>query len=202
VLDLIDKFGVVGVAVLIALETVIPPIPSEAILPLAGFRARTGGMHWLGAWVAATAGALAGALMLYGVGFWLGYDRLHALAGRRWFLLASQRDVERGRKLFDRHGSWVVAAARCVPVLRSVVSLPAGLAGMPLTKFCLLTLLGSGIWNALFIGAGWALAENWEQVDHVMAPVGIAMSALLIGALIVQAWRKLSPAESPTRRAG
>ncbi|UWZ34085.1 VTT domain-containing protein [Dactylosporangium roseum] len=126
----IDRLGPAGVGLLIALETVIPPIPSELILPLAGFRARAGAMHPLLVWLAATLGALAGALVLYWLGARLGYERLHRLAGKRWFVLASQRDLERGHRLFARHGSWVVAVSRCVPVLRSLV--PAGRTAGPL----------------------------------------------------------------------
>src|SRR5688572_32058190 len=101
-------------------------------------------------WLAATVGSLVAAVALYWLGAWLGYGRLHRLAGRRWFVIASQRDVDRGCRLFERHGSWIVAAARCVPVLRTLVSLPAGLTRMPMVKFLLLTTLGSGVWNAVF----------------------------------------------------
>jgi membrane protein DedA with SNARE-associated domain len=141
-------------------------------------------------WGAATAGSLAGALLLYGLGAWLGYERLYRLAGRRWFVLAGPEDVEVGRKLFDRHGSWVVAASRCVPVLRSVISLPAGVAGMPLARFSVLTTVGSGVWNAAFIGAGWALADNWRRVQEYTAPAGTVITVALVLGLLVLIVRK------------
>jgi membrane protein DedA with SNARE-associated domain len=190
VVTVIDRLGPVGVGLLIALETVVPPIPSELILPLAGFRARSGAMHPVTVWAAATVGAVLGALALYGLGARLGYRRLHRLAGRRWFFLASQDDLERGRRLFERHGSWVVAAARCVPVLRSLVSLPAGVAGMPLPKFTLLTAVGAGVWNAAFIAAGWLLAEKWREVDRYAGPAGVAMTVAVVAGLAVLAWRR------------
>ncbi|MEV4141494.1 DedA family protein [Dactylosporangium sp. NPDC049742] len=187
----IDQLGPVGVGLLIALETLVPPIPSELILPLAGFRARAGAMHPVLVWLCATAGAVAGSLLLYWLGARLGYERLHRLAGRRWFLLAGQRDLERGRRLFQRHGSWFVALSRCVPVLRSLVSIPAGIERMRLPKFVLLTTAGSGVWNALFIGAGWMLAERWQQVDRFSAPAGTAVGVLLAAGAVTLAVRKL-----------
>ncbi len=175
----VERFGVLGVGVLIALETLVPPIPSEVILPLAGFQAHAGRMDPYAVWAAATLGALAGALALYALGAWLGYHRLHRLSRRRWFILASPSDVERGRELFDRHGSWIVAAARCVPVLRSLVSLPAGMVRMPLLRFSLLTLLGAGVWNAVFVTAGWHLSDRWDVVQRHGRPVTIAVLVLL-----------------------
>src|SRR3712207_4591226 len=135
IFKVVDLLGPVGVGLLIAVENLIPPVPSEVILPLAGFRARTGSMNVLVVWLAATVGAYVGALVLYALGVRLGYVRLYRLADRRWFVLASRNDLDRGRRLFDRHGSWVVAVSRCIPVVRSLISLPAGLAGMPLGKY-------------------------------------------------------------------
>jgi membrane protein DedA with SNARE-associated domain len=187
---IIDSLGPLGVGLLIALETIIPPIPSEVILPLAGFRAHAGAMNPIVVWLAATVGSLVAAVALYWLGAWLGYERLHRLAGRRWFFVASQRDVDRGCRLFERHGSWIVAAGRCVPVVRTLVSLPAGLTRMPTVKFLLLTALGSGIWNAVFIWLGWVLGENWREVEHYTAPVSFAIVGLVVVTLIVLAVRR------------
>jgi membrane protein DedA with SNARE-associated domain len=187
----IDQLGPVGVGLLIAFETLVPPIPSELILPLAGFRARAGAMHPVLVWLSATVGAVAGSLVLYWLGARLGYERLHRLAGRRWFLLTGQRDLERGRRLFQRHGAWFVALSRCVPVLRSLVSIPAGIERMRLSKFVLLTTAGSGVWNALFIGAGWLLAERWHEVERYSGAAGTVVGALLFAGVVVLAVRKL-----------
>jgi membrane protein DedA with SNARE-associated domain len=183
VFSIVDRLGAAGVGFLIFLENVVPPIPSELILPLAGFRARTGAVDALWVWPAATAGSVLGALVLYGLGAWLGYERLHELAGRKWFVLSSQKDLERGYRLFEKRGSLIVLLARCVPLIRSVVSIPAGLARMPLWRFTLLTAIGSGIWNAVFLGLGWLLGENWDRVEGYLAPVSTAM--LVIGVLAV-----------------
>jgi membrane protein DedA with SNARE-associated domain len=191
VFSIVDRLGALGVGLLILLENLIPPIPSEVILPLAGFRARTGTLNLLAVWPAATAGSVLGALILYGLGAWLGYDRLHRLAGHRWFLLAGQKDLERGREVFERHGGKMVLIARCIPFLRSVVSIPAGIAGMPVLRFTLLTAIGSGVWNAMFLWLGWVLGENWDQVQAWLGPVSYVVLGLVAIGIAVLVVRRL-----------
>jgi membrane protein DedA with SNARE-associated domain len=191
VFSIVDRLGAMGVGLLILLENIVPPVPSEVILPLAGFRARTGALNVLAVWLAASAGSVLGALLLYGLGAWLGYGRLHRLAGHRWFVFVSQKDLERGEAIFERHGGKVVLLARCVPFLRSVVSIPAGISGMPLLRFVLLTAIGSGVWNAAFIALGWALGENWAQVEGWLGPVSYVVLALLAAGLVILIVRRL-----------
>jgi membrane protein DedA with SNARE-associated domain len=191
VFGIVDRLGSAGVGLLILLENLIPPIPSEVVLPLAGFRASTGALNVAAVWVSATLGAVAGALLLYRLGAWLGYDRLHRLAGKPWFVVASQRDLERGHELFDRHGGRVVLFARCVPFLRSVVSIPAGVLGMPVLRFAVLTAIGSGVWNGLFIGLGWWLGERWDQVEGWFGPVSyVVLGLVLVGLVILMIRRR------------
>lgn len=197
VFSIVDRLGALGVGLLVLLETVIPPIPSEVILPLAGFRASTGALNVVAVWPAATAGSVLGALVLYGLGARLGYERLHRLAGHRWFLLASQRDIDRGHEVFGRHGGKVVLLGRCVPFLRSVVSIPAGISGMSMKRFVMLTAIGSGIWNAAFLGLGWVLGENWNRVEGWLGPVSyVVIGLVVIGlfVLVVRRVRSTSPA--------
>lgn len=184
VIDVIEMLGSVGVGLLILLENVFPPIPSEVILGFAGFSAARGGISGPAAWAAATGGSLAGAYVLYGVGARVGYERLHELAGRRWFVLFNQRDLARGRRFFDRHGGKVVLLARLVPLIRSIVSVPAGVARMPLGRFTALTLLGSGVWNAVFLYAGYRLGARWEVVAHLVSPIGRVVAVLLLLAAV------------------
>jgi membrane protein DedA with SNARE-associated domain len=191
VIGIVDRLGAAGVGLLIFLENVVPPIPSELILPLAGFRARTGGLDPVLVWPAATVGSVAGALVLYALGRWLGYERLHELSGRRWFVLSSRRDLERGRRWFDAHSGTTVLAGRCVPFVRSVVSIPAGVAGMPLGRFTLLTAIGSGLWNALFLGLGWLLGTHWADVEGWLAPVGPVIVGLVGAGLLWLVVRKV-----------
>ena len=191
VFSIVDRLGEIGVGLLIFLENLIPPIPSEAILPLAGFRAQTGALSvWL-VWPAATLGSLLGALVLYGVGAWLGYDRLRALADKPWFFLTSQRDLDRGEKVFSRHGGKMVLLGRCIPLIRSVVSIPAGIDRMPLPRFLLLTAIGSGVWNAIFIGLGWTLGDNWSRVQGWLGPVSYTVLGLVVVGLIWLSIRKV-----------
>jgi membrane protein DedA with SNARE-associated domain len=203
VFSIVDRLGELGIGLLIFLENVVPPVPSEVILPLAGFRARTGALNvWL-AWPAATAGSVLGAIALYGLGAWLGYDRLHALAGKRWFFLTSQKDLDRGQRIFDRHGGKVVLLGRCVPVVRSLVSIPAGIVRMPLPRFLLLTAIGSGVWNALFIGLGWYLGDQWDRVQTWLGPVTYVVLGLALVGLVWLAVRKVRAhraAGTPTTR--
>ncbi|MEQ3554524.1 DedA family protein [Pseudonocardia nematodicida] len=191
VFDVVDRLGAAGIGLLIFLENVVPPIPSEVILPLGGFRAQTGAMNPVAVWGAATMGAVAGALVLYALGAWLGYDRVHALAGKRWFLLSSQKDLEKGRDLFDSYGVWFVLGGRCVPLIRSLISIPAGIAGMPLARFALLSTLGSAVWNALFVTLGYQLGERWEVVEGYMAPLSRIVLVLGVLAVAWLVWRRV-----------
>jgi membrane protein DedA with SNARE-associated domain len=129
-------------------------------------------------------------LLLYGLGAWLGYDRLRRLAGRRWFVLTSQKDLDRGERVFERHGGTMVLLGRCVPLIRSVVSIPAGIARMPLPRFLILTATGSGVWNALFIGLGWFLGYHWDRVQGWLGPVSYVLLGLAVAGLVRLAVRK------------
>lgn len=191
VIDLIDAIGEVGVGVLILVENLFPPIPSELILPFAGFRAHEGQMNLVLAWVAATIGSLIGALILYTMGALIGYDRLHELAGHRWFVILSQSDLERGQRFFERHGGKVVVLGRCVPIVRSIVSIPAGLVRMPLPRFIVYTVIGSSVWNAAFIGAGWVLDDTYGRAEGWVQPVGLAVLVALVIGIGLLAVRKV-----------
>jgi len=180
----------VGVGALVALETIFPPIPSEVILPFAGFSAARGDVNLVAAWVAATVGALLGAWLLYGIGAVVGIERIAVLASKRWFPLFSATDLDRGDKFFQRHGDKVVLFGRCIPLVRSIVSVPAGIDRMPLVRFTALTALGSGVWNALFIGAGYQLGNRWEKVETWIKPISYGVVALLGLGVLVLIWRK------------
>ncbi len=195
--DVIDSIGEVGVGLLIALENIFPPLPSELILPFAGFASERGELNIYLAWLAATVGALVGALVLYAVGAVVGYDRLHQLAGKPWFLLLGQKDLERGSKVFDRYQAPIVLFGRCVPLIRSVVSIPAGIARMPLGRFLLYTALGAGLWNALFIYLGSVAGSNYDRIEGYVQPVSYAVLAVLLAALAALAVRTIRRKRSP-----
>lgn len=191
VVDVIERLGAVGVGLLIFLENVLPPIPSEVILPFAGFTARRGDLNVVAAWAAASIGSLAGALLLYGIGALIGEERLRELARKRWFVFFGEKDFDRGQRFFEKHGDKVVFFARFIPLVRSVVSVPAGLDRMPLPRFILLTFAGSAIWNAAFIGAGWVLGDNWDVIEGYMGPLSYLVVGLLAVAAVVLVVRKV-----------
>jgi membrane protein DedA with SNARE-associated domain len=192
VADVMLAFGYVGVAFLVALDNVFPPIPSEIILPLAGFLSGQGHLAYPGVVLAATVGSVAGALPLYAIGYWLGESRLRPLVRRfgRW-LFIEEGDLDQAQAWFDRHGTKAVLIGRCVPLVRSLISIPAGLACMPLGRFVLYTTLGSGLWNAILVGIGWTLGERWEQVGSYLKPLEYVVMALLVAATARFLWHRL-----------
>jgi membrane protein DedA with SNARE-associated domain len=191
---LMDTLGAPGAGVAIALENLFPPIPSEAILPLAGFAASTGRLSLLAVLLWTTAGSVIGALALYGVGALLGRDRTVALAARLPLVKAS--DVERTEAWFLRHGTKAVFFGRMIPIFRSLISVPAGVARMPLRVFLTLTTLGSALWNTAFVLAGHALGANWTQVTDLVSAYSKAV--LVVAALSVAAFLAVRLLRRPT----
>jgi membrane protein DedA with SNARE-associated domain len=186
----VSSGGYPALAGLILAENLFPPIPSELILPLAGFYVGQGEMAFLLAVLAATIGSLAGALILYAIARF-GGRKLVLRFGK--VLRVKERDLDKADDWFDRHGGWVVLGGRLVPGARSLVSIPAGLSEMPIVKFTALTTLGSTAWNAALIGAGWALGEHYEKVGGIVGPastVVVAAIACAIAALVVRAYRR------------
>jgi len=184
--SLMETLGGFGAGVAIALENLFPPLPSEIILPLAGFTAAQGTLGLIEVLIWTTVGSVVGALALYGVGAWLGRRRMYAIAQR--MPLLKIEDVERTEAWFERHGSKAVFFGRMIPIFRSLISIPAGIERMPLLRFTLLTLAGSAIWNTIFVIAGFYLGANWHIVEDyagifqkiVIAVVIIAFAAWLI----------------------
>ena len=188
--DLIDAFGALGVALLMALENLFPPIPSELILPFAGFLISRGELGFLPALVASTAGSLFGALILYALGRW-GGRKLILRYGR--FLRVKEADLDRAEGWFDKYDEWVVLFGRMVPGVRSVVSIPAGMLRTPFLRFVLLTTAGSAAWNTLLLGAGWYLGENWQQIEGFVGSLSNFVLVLVAVALVAAAiwwWRR------------
>lgn len=178
VAGVIDSLGAGGVGLLVALENLVPPIPSEIVLTMAGYLAGEGSMSLAVVIVAATAGSVVGALILYWLGYALGEDRL-----KRWLdriPLVDADDLDRADAWFERHAGRAVLVGRCVPVVRSLVSIPAGANRMPLGRFTAFTTLGSGVWNSLFVGAGFALGSRWQQVEAYARWFDYAILALVV----------------------
>lgn len=192
VTDVVDALGYVGVAFLVALESVLPPIPSEIVLPLAGFVAGQGDASVLGMTAAATAGSVVGALVLYWISAAIGPERLHAFVARygRWFGV-KPADLTRAEAWFDRRSEIAVLVCRCVPLVRSLVSIPAGFRRMPLGRFVVFTAIGSAIWNFALIGAGALLGDRWEQVGDVVGSLQTVVIVVIVGALAWFVWKRI-----------
>lgn len=166
-LSVINQIGLVGAALIIALEVIVPPIPSEAILLLTGFNVALGTFSFLEALFATTLGALLGATLLYGVGYFFTEERLEAIVGKYGkYVGLPLRDLTRTMNWFERHGGPLVLFGRMFPIIRSLVSIPAGLVKMGLAKFYLFSSIGIISWNAIWITIGLNLGENWKQGEE------------------------------------
>ena len=185
----VEQFGALGLFLVMVAEHVFPPIPSELVLPLAGFEISRGGMSFATTLIAATAGSVAGALLLYAIARRGGRP---AILGLHRILRVDEAALRRAEERFARNGTWLVLLGRMVPGLRSLVSLPPGLLRMPLSRFVALTAAGSLAWNALLIALGRQLGERWDQVAPVVAPVatGVAGIAALTGGVAFLLWRR------------
>lgn len=178
VADVIRSFGYAGVAFLMLVENLFPPIPSEVILPLTGFLVNEGSLVFIPALIVATIGSVAGTLVLYALGRWGGRELI--LRHNR-VLRLKEADLDRADRWFDRYGGAMVLFGRIVPGMRSLVSIPAGLSEMSLGRFVVLTAAGSGAWNTLLIWVGWLLGENWTRVAGVVGSVSNVVLTLLLG---------------------
>jgi membrane protein DedA with SNARE-associated domain len=177
---IVDRTGYLGVALLMFAENLFPPIPSELIMPLAGFAAARGELSVALVVLAGIAGSLAGALFWYWIGRKVGADRLKAWAGRhgRWLTL-SPGDVDRADEWFERHGGKAVLLGRLIPAVRTLVSVPAGLAGMPLLPFLLWSGVGTALWTGLLAAAGYLLEDQHQKVAAWLNPASNVVIGLL-----------------------
>jgi membrane protein DedA with SNARE-associated domain len=201
VVDIIDRIGYLGVALLVAIENVFPPIPSEVVLPAAGFAAAQGKANVVGMVVAATIGSVAGAWILYVGAAAIGHVRLHALVVRygRW-LGVKPRDLIRAESWFDDHPT-AVMVCRCVPLIRSLVSIPAGFRRMSPARFTIYTAIGSLVWNTVLIGAGYLLGDNWTAVEEYVGIFQYVVIAAILAAIGWWIWTRFLSKKHKARRA-
>lgn len=195
VIDVIDKMGYLRVAFLVALENLFPPIPSEVVLPAAGIWAHDGDggvTQLVGMIVAATIGSVIGAWLLYLIGAGIGEDRLRAFVRRwgRWFGV-KEKDFDNADAWFDRHEELAVLMCRCVPLVRSVVSVPAGLRRMNPVRFTAYTAIGSGVWNVALIMVGYYAREQWDLVQDVLGYAQYVVVLAILGAVAWFIWKRI-----------
>lgn len=187
IIRLVDWAGYWGVALLMLLETVFPPVPSEVIMTVAGVSASRGNMTLTGTIAAGTAGAMLGNWFWYWLAIKFGEARMHVFIDKysRWLTL-DWEEVERGERLFERYGSTIVLVARMIPTLRSLISIPAGLFGMSLRRFLVFSTIGTAGWSAALAGAGYFLGSQFDDIEKWLGP----LSTLVIVAIVLTyVWR-------------
>lgn len=181
----VEQTGYLGVALLMLAENIFPPIPSEMIMPLAGFTAARGDLNIFLMVIAGSIGSLLGALAWYYVGRWMGSDRLKRWAGRhgRWMTLHPD-DVDKAIDWFQRHGGGTVLVGRLIPTVRTLISVPAGIARMPLLPFLVYSGLGTVLWTTFLAGAGYLLQSQYQSIANWVNPVANAVFGLIVMAYL------------------
>lgn len=179
--SIVKQSGYFGIALLMFAENLFPPIPSELIMPLAGFSAAHGDLNVFLAVMSGAAGSLLGAVFWYYLALWIGSHRLQAWAARhgRWLTLTPE-EVDNACVWFNRHGGKAVFVGRLIPAVRTLISVPAGFARMPLVRFLIASTLGTVIWTALLAGAGYLLESQYRKVADWLNPIANVVIALLV----------------------
>ncbi|WP_075529149.1 DedA family protein [Sporosarcina ureilytica] len=167
--EFMSEFGYIGVLLLIMLENIFPPIPSEVILTFGGFMTTYSNMTVVGVIIAATIGSVVGAMILYSIGLIIDVRRLEKIVDR-WgkYLRLTRKDIHRADAWFDKYGPWTVFFCRLIPLIRSLISIPAGMSNMNFPLFILLTTLGSLLWNGILVMVGVSVGENWQSIVTYM----------------------------------
>lgn len=181
--DLMDTMGAVGAGLAIAAENLFPPLPSEVILPLAGFTASRGDMNLAAAIIWTTVGSVVGALIWYAVGAAVGRDRTRSILAA--LPLVKMSDVDKAEAWFGKHGVKTIFFGRMIPIFRSFISIPAGVERMSLPIFLAFTALGSAIWNSVFILLGYQLGQNWDSVEQYIGILQYAVIAAVVVAVVL-----------------
>ncbi|MBQ8044572.1 MAG: DedA family protein [Clostridia bacterium] len=187
IIEIMNQFGYIGICLLILVENVFPPIPSEVILTFGGFMTTQSEMSVLGVILVATIGSVLGAIVLYLVGRLINKDVIEKwLDGKVGKILRFKRvDVEKANSWFERKGKWTVLFCRCIPIVRSLISIPAGMSKMAFTPFILLTTLGSAVWNTVLVALGNIAGNSWEKISRIIDKFSDVILVVLIVAVVV-----------------
>src|SRR5690625_5078041 len=193
-----ETLGYPGIAIIVFLENLFPPIPSEVILPFSGFMTTTGTVHLAGVIIASTLGSLLGAVALYAIGSWFGRERIYRIVSRyQRYLAVKPEHSTRAESWFEQYGNRTVFFCRVVPIMRSRISIPAGLVRMNILRFSLYTLFGSLIWNTTLILVGALLQASWPLVttwvgyfQKFIIVAVIALAGILIGRYMIKRRRR------------
>ncbi|MGM9922629.1 MAG: DedA family protein [Bacillus sp. (in: firmicutes)] len=181
IMDLMGQYGYWGVFLLIALENVFPPIPSEVILTFGGFMTQTTNLTITGVVLISTAGSVLGAIILYGIGLLVDVERLERIIDRYGHILRlTKDDLYRADAWFDKYGIWTVLFCRLIPLIRSLISIPAGMSNMNFGLFLLFTTAGTLIWNTVLVNLGAAVGANWHDIVGYMDIFSNVIYAIII----------------------
>lgn len=185
--DIMNDFGYIGIAFLIAVENIFPPIPSEVVLTFGGFMTTQSNLSITGVVIAATAGSVGGAVVLYFLGMQLGAERLENIVDRWGHILRLEKeDIHKAQGWFDKYGSWTVFFCRFIPLMRSLISIPAGMGKMNIILFLVLTTAGTLIWNVVLVYLGASVGDSWQTiVDYMNVYSTIVYVILIVLALIL-----------------
>lgn len=190
IIETIEQFGYLGIFFMMAVENLFPPIPSEFILPFSGFLTTYMDLSVLGVLTAASIGSIIGAIILYGIGLMLDVEQLEKIVDRWGHVLRiTKQDISKADLWFDRYGYWTVLFFRMIPLVRSLISIPAGMSNMKFTVFLLFTFIGTLIWNTVLVSVGVVLGENWEDVLRYMDIYSnIVYVFIFLGIVILIIW--------------
>ena len=187
--SIMEQFGYIGIFLLIMVENLFPPSPSEVILTFGGFMTTHSNLTILGVVIAATRGSVVGAIVLYGVGFVINVDRIEKIVDRWGHILRLTReDIHKANAWFEKYGVWTVFFCRFIPLIRSLISLPAGMARMNFWVFLALTTVGTFIWNVVLVNIGAAVGDSWETIVGYMDIYSNIVYSLLAVLFIVLIW--------------
>ena len=184
---IVETTGVFGIALLMFLENVFPPIPSELIMPLAGYTAAQGNANIVLVIIAGALGSLAGATFWYALGRLVDHERVKRFADRhgRWITM-TRKDVEQADDWFDTYGHWAVLFGRLIPTVRTLISIPAGLSEMLLRRFLIYSGIGTAIWTTMLALVGYALGSEYSQLEHWIDPLSIGVVVMIVA---IYLWR-------------
>lgn len=186
IISIMEQFGYIGIFLLIMIENIFPPIPSEVILTFGGFMTTQTNLNVLGVVIASTIGSVAGAIVLYGIGLLVDVNRIEKIVGRWGHILRlTVADIHKANDWFSKYGGWTVFFCRFIPLIRSLISLPAGMAHMNFGFFLLLTTVGTLIWNVVLINIGAAVGGSWHTIVAYMDIYSNVVYALLALLFIV-----------------
>lgn len=178
--------GYIGIFILMVMESMVLPVPSEAVMPFAGFNIADGELTWSGVILAATLGSIVGSLISYYIGYYGGKPFIKRFGK---YLLLNQHHLELSERFFSKRGEITILIARFVPIVRHLISIPAGFGKMNLTRFLIFTIIGAGIWNAFLTWVGFILRENWEEVMKYSHIIDLVVLAVLGGAFLFYVYK-------------